>query len=151
MYDCVFRRALMYRAETWHGGGVGDGPTRFESIIVFNVTSSKVIERSSCFWTWMSYSHTKFGMKNPWPKCSAMMELRFTQGSARVNQGSNCLGMLCSNQISRKNPWSKWSAMMGVEGHAGVSWGQPGVKLLRNVVWQQNGRKNPVDQSVVQR
>ena len=36
---------------------------------------------------------TKFGRKNPWPECNALVGSKVMQGSAGVNQRSNCLGM----------------------------------------------------------
>ena len=42
---------------------------------------------------------TKFGEKNPWPECSALLGSKVMQGSSGVNQGSNCLAMPYGHQI----------------------------------------------------
>ena len=68
MYGYVFRRALRYRAETWHGGpchGLMDRSMSFESIFSKRPHQrSKVIQRPSCFKK--CPLATKFGRKNPW-------------------------------------------------------------------------------------
>ena len=68
----------------------------------------------------------KFGEKNPWPECSALLGSKVMQGSSGVNQGSNCLEMPYGHQIA------------GVKGHVGVSWGPVGVNLLNNALWPPN-------------
>ena len=53
----------------------------------------------------------KFGRKNPWPKCSAL--IGSMQGSAGGNYGSNCLGMPYGYKFGRKNPRSTSNAFIG--------------------------------------
>ena len=42
---------------------------------------------------------TKFGRKNPWSKCYALLRLKVMQGSLRVNQSSNCLKMPMATKL----------------------------------------------------
>ena len=73
------------------------------------------------------------------------------QGSARVNQGSNCLKMPYGHQIWWGKPLTKASCIAEVKGHAGVSQGQPEVKFFRNALWPPNLAGRTPDQSVMHR
>ena len=68
---------------------------------------------------------TKFGRKNPWPKCNALLGSKVMQGSAGVNQRSNCLwNALWPPNLVRKNPWPERNTLLGskvMQGSAGVN------------------------------
>ena len=56
---------------------------------------------------WQCHMATKFGGKNPWPKCNALLGSKVMQGSSRVHQGSNCLEMSYGHQIWWEEPLIK--------------------------------------------
>ena len=85
---------------------------------------------------------TEFGRTNPWPVCSAFMGSKVLQGSTEVNQGSNCPGMPCGNQIWWEEPLTGVNGIYGVKGHAGVN-------LLSNALWQPNLVERTPDRCVV--
>ena len=53
---------------------------------------------------------TKFGGKNPWPECNALLGSKVMQGSSRVNERSNCLKMPYGppNVVGRITDQSEW-------------------------------------------
>ena len=92
---------------------------------------------------------TKFGDKNPWPECSALLGSKVMQGSSGVNQGSNCLEMPYGHQIWWEESLTKVLCIAGVKDHVGVSWCQVGVKLRSKYPMATKfGGKNP-DQNVM--
>ena len=56
---------------------------------------------------------TKFGRKNPLPKCNAFLRLKVMQGWVGVNQRSNWSECPMATKFCKKNPWPKCSALMG--------------------------------------
>ena len=92
---------------------------------------------------------TKFGGKNPWPECNALLGSKVMQGSLRVNQGSNCLEMPYGHQIWWEESLTTALCIAWVKGHEGVSWGQVGVNLLNNAPWPPNLVGRTHDQSVM--
>ena len=55
---------------------------------------------------------TKFGQKNPWPECNALLGQGYV-GVSGVNQGSYCLTCPMATKFDRKNPWPKCNALLG--------------------------------------
>ena len=70
---------------------------------------------------------------------SAMLGSKVIQGSAEVNQWSNCSGMPYGYQIWYDDPLTKVKCNAVVEGHKRSDWGQPEVKLRRNAVKPKDG------------
>ena len=68
---------------------------------------------------------TKFGGKNPWPKCNAFLGSKVIQGHLRLTRGQISQECPMATKGSRKNPWSKYSALMGqLQGQLGSTRGQ---------------------------
>ena len=137
MYVCTcmsgyaFRHALGYRAESWHGGrGWAHGVCGH----IFEATPSGVKGHPWVNLPLKCPMATKFGAKNPWPECSALLGSKVMQGSTGVNQGSNCLEMPYGHQIGGKNPWSKL-----IQGSI----------CLRNSLWLPNLVGRTPDQNVM--
>ena len=120
----------------------------------------------------------KFGRKNPWPKCNALLLSEVMQGSTRGQLAQKCP---MAPKLGRKNLWPKWNALLGskvMQGSARVNqrsnwlemaiksvgrtsdlsilhcWdqrscrGQPAVKLLENPQWPPDLVAWTPDQSV---
>ena len=75
---------------------------------------------------------TKFGRKNSWSKCNALLRSKVMQGSAEVNQGSNTWACPMTTKFCRKNPWLK--CRPSARGQLGST----RVKLLRYTLWVPN-------------
>ena len=114
MNGYAFRRALRYRAKTWHG--VGDGPTRFVEMFSKRPHQrSKVIQRSSYFrnilWPRNLVGRTPDrSVVHSWGQRSC----RGQPGSIRAQITQECP---MATEFGRTTP--DRSVTAGVEGHVG--------------------------------
>ena len=83
---------------------------------------------------WKCPMATKFGGKNPWPKCNALLGSKVMQGDVCQGQpGIKLLTMTYGNLGGRNLDRSvvHWWGLISCRGQPG----QPGVKLPRNALW----------------
>ena len=145
MYVCM-RFVVLWGIKLKRGMGVGDGPTKFESIFSKrHHQRAKVIQGSSCLrnvlWPPNLMGNT---LGQSVMHCWGQSSWRGQPGSTRGQIVQECP---MATKFGRKNPWPK--CIDGVEGHVGVNWGQAEVKFLRNLLWLPDLTGRIIDRSVM--